>query len=206
MFPQSTVDEANTGHSGVFHLHVGVVKVVPIPEQLRYRSHEPLKEIDLVGSLRQHDAAALGGPLPSPRVQLVVLTVTPPEHHQHAEDGTADFARIDRLLDPLHRFVEASLADDPEFDVGRVRRSDHGVAPLQVDSHRLLNQHMPAARSAGDGEFRVRWMRRADGRGLNSRVSEKIRQIAVGLATKPGGEGSRALRQRIEHGDQTRGG
>ena len=141
----------------------------------------------------EHDAAALGSPLPSPRVELVVLTVTPSEHHQHAKDGTADIARVNRLLDPLHQFVEASLADNPEFDVG--------PRPPQRSWCRTPSGRQPSASQPAHANQRaVQATVRSgcDGCGVQMDAASTAAfredpQIAVGLATKPGGEGSRPL-------------
>ena len=149
----------------------------------RERSHgrdpaaaEQPDDVDLVGGLVEHGAAALGGvELLGPARPVEEVGEVQRSDHPHAPE----LAALDQRARPADRGIEAVAVPDDEMRPGSLRRRDHVAAFVEAERHRLLDQDVLPERQAD-----ARPARR--GTGAASRC--KLRRCRSGTALRRRGK------------------
>ena len=100
---------------------------------------------------------------------------------ERADPGNGDREDVlaaQRVLDRLHGGIEALDMADHQGHAGPARRRDDGVAFLDRRRDRLFDQHVNAARDAGQRQIAVQVRGRGDGDGVDA-VREQALHIGI---------------------------
>ena len=108
---------------------------------------------------------------------------------------------LERLLDGLHRRIEALDMADHQRDAGRARRGDDLAPLLDIRGDRLFHQHVNAARDAFERQFVMQVGGRGDGDRIEPRPEQIVDMIDRGSAENAGDQFA-LLRARIGDADQ----
>ena len=148
--------------------------------------------------------AALGVPLPAPRVGGVVRGVAPTVLDEHAQRRAPDFPLINGPLHALNGFVKPALANRPECDAALAGRGEHRIAIREARRERLLDQHVNAGLRGAHRGLRVQWVRRPDDDRFGVRVAEHRGEVGERLRAVLRRERPGALGRHVARRDELR--
>ena len=146
--------------------------------------------------LQQRDVLALGDRARELRLHLDDVGIGEPadqvdvvhgevDHHadirharrERADAGDGDGQNVlaaDRLLDRLHRRIEALDVADHQRDAGPARGGDDVAPLLHRGGDRLLDQHVDAARDAVQRDLVMQMRGRRDGHGVDAELEQRV--------------------------------
>ena len=171
--------EFDDRHSGVLNFNIGVIVIFPDTIYLVYLAHVPQQQVNLMGGLRRHNAAALAFPSAAPGVGIVIGLVAPAVHINGADNGLAEFSLVDGLTDAHARPVEAALRDHADLHAVVFSGVDNLIAVFQRHRQGLFHQHVAFQIRRLHSQRRMERMGHADRYQLYAAFSDHLLYIIV---------------------------
>ena len=155
---------------------------------------ERAEEIERVDRLRQQHAAAVA-PERAPARFVVIGLRTPPRHGQEGRLDAAEFAPVQRRLQPQARGAEAVLQGDAEGLAGPARDIDQLPPARAGQFQRLLHEDMLAGFEAARRNLEMARGRRQHDAGRDVRIGQRGVEIGRGRERELPGIGRGTVRR-----------